>query len=143
MRNNNRKTLISVITATIVVAVLVAFLASRVIIFTNYFNTFLEVSKDGKALQTEGIFLTLNRIEDIVDWPGACPTKSGYCRSEHGDIVVRNISDRPGHFLIRLSTGEITRIWSPTPSPAIHNAFVKKIKAAFEGEGYLVLQIEK
>ncbi len=116
----------------------VLYTASRVIIFTNHFSTYIEVSRTEREVSVNDIYITLNRMEEVRTHPGDCPNRLGDCWSVGGNITLPGDPSSHGPIRFRISTGETTGVWSPTSSPARHDAFVESVIKAFQDEGYVV-----
>lgn len=116
--------------------------SSRVIIFTKAFTSEIEIHRNELEVSSREIFATLNRIEKIRSWPGICPGQFRECSASDGEVQLLRDPTSGAKPTLRISTQEVTNIWTPMPDISRHKAFVEAVAAAFRLEGYVVIEVQ-
>jgi len=134
---------ITFILVLVVGTLLFLYTASRVIIFTKYFTSDIEVSRIDTAVSSDDVYATLNRMEEIRLHRNDCPDRLDRCPSRDGSIRVIDAPASGDKKRLKLSTEELTNFWTPPISPARHEAYVQGVVEAFRSEGYIAEEIIK
>ncbi|WP_152926564.1 hypothetical protein [Shimia sp. SK013] len=117
--------------------------ASRVIMFTTYFTTEVEISRVDVNVSSADVYGALNRMDEFQAHPRECPNSMDSCWSMGGEVTLKDAPATGRHKRLKLSTGETTEIWTHPASPARHEAFVERVLEALRSEGFVAVAVEE
>lgn len=116
---------------------------SQAVFFTNTKSTLVDISDHGKLIEERQVYAVLEKLPEVEEESIGCPSQSGYCWFENGNMTIVSGKDQTYRFRLRISSTEVTRIWSGEPRFDEHDQFVERVVNALLTQGFDARIIEK